>query len=168
MTTGTETGPYVYWIVTGGYGLLIVIIAFWMKRWINLRDAQEEGWAKQGGLVTREMFHQWCAAQQLKCPALAKTGALCDWRFAVADKGGVLTKNEHTSMCKEIIMEVSNHWADRLEELFNHHREWVGQELKIITTQQSALNTLIQNQMKTEKGRWERHDEMKGRMPDTN
>ena len=79
------------------------------------------------------------------------------------EKGGPLTKGEHTAICKEITKEVANHFSDRIEELFDHHREWVGQELKLIAQEQGSIRDLLKRQIKTEAGRWDQHSERIGK-----
>ena len=81
--------------------------------------------------------------------------------------GGLLTKNEHTildeknvSICKEMVRELANNFGERMEEMFEHHRVWVGQELKILSAQTTTVLSVLKKQMETENGRWEEHDEM--------
>jgi hypothetical protein len=134
---------FYYWISTGVITFLFLITAFWVKRWITRWDKQEEIWQKQGGLVTRDQVQTWCDGQRIKCPAIISISSLSDWREKMGEKGGPLTKGEHTALCKEITKEVGDGFAERIEELFEHHREWVGQELKIISNEQSALKSLV-------------------------
>jgi len=157
------TSQFLYWMMTGGVTLLMFVVLFWVKRWINARDRQEEEWLRQGGIVTRERYYAWCEAQKTKCPAIVMAGTLSTWREGMVEKGGPLTKSEHTDLCKEITSEAADRFTEKLEELFKHHREWVSQELKIIQTEQGALSRLVKEQMRTEDGRWVLHDEMKSK-----
>lgn len=158
------TEPWVFWTVTGGITIVFIVSWFWIKKWIN---GQDEKWdwlhrreteekkvlIEKGGVVTREMYYAWCQQQQGKCPACMGIRSLQDWRNGMGEKGGVMTKGEHTSLCKEITREVSNHFTERIEEMFVHHREWVGQELKIISKETATLVRLVEQQMKGEGGR---------------
>lgn len=155
--------PTLYWLTTGGITILFSIVTFWVKRWIGQQDRQQEEWLKQGGVVTRERLEIFCNQSRSKCPAGAGFNLLCDWREGIMDKGGPLARNEHTAICKEITKEVANHFTDRIEELFNHHREWVGQELKLIIQEQSSLRDLVKRQIRVEANRWDQHDERAGK-----
>jgi hypothetical protein len=152
-----------HWLVTAGITVLFGIIAFWVKRWINMQDRLQEDWLRQGGVVTREKFGFLCEQARSNCIAGNSYGALCDWRENIMEKGGPLTKGEHTAICKEITKEVANHFSDRIEELFDHHREWVGQELKLIAQEQGSIRDLLKRQIKTEAGRWDQHSERIGK-----
>lgn len=131
------------WGFRGLITLLFIILWFWTKRWINQqdsrwekhdrdRDNEREVWAIAGGLVTREQYYAWCANQRAGCSALNGFKTLQAWRENAMEKGGILLKNEHSLICKEITNEVADKFCDRLDEMLKHHREWVGQELKIL------------------------------------
>jgi hypothetical protein len=164
----------ILWIASGLLficGVLITLI------WNDFRKKVEEikreankfsEWLKkmgeeEGGLVTRELYFQWCRDQQTKCPACGGYQTLTQWRNGLMDKGGVMTKGEHTPLCKEITREVADSFCAKLDELFAHHREWVGQELKIISGQSKILLTLFKKQISEEDLKWEEHDADKRR-----
>lgn len=127
--------PYLDWAFKGLITILFVINWFWVKRLIARQDEREKGWETAGGLVTREQYYSWCASQQAKCPI----NALQTWRNGMFDKGGALTRMDHTAMCKEVTKEVMDHFCNRMDELFVHHREWVGQEFKLIRAEISNV-----------------------------
>jgi len=120
------------WLLTGIITILVVANWFWIKRWINGRDEKEKEWEKQGGLVTREMYFAWCKTQQDKCPACEAHQILNQWRNGMLEKGGIMLKGEHTALCKEITKEVTEGFCNKIDALFEHHREWVAQELKLL------------------------------------
>ena len=165
MGDATVNHQTLYWITTGSATVLFSIVTFWIKRWIGQQDRQQEEWLRQGGVITREKLDIYCHASQKNCPAGIGYDTLCDWRENIMEKGGPLARNEHTAICKEITKEVANHFSDRIEELFDHHREWVGQELKLIAQEQGSIRNLIKSQMRTEAGRWDQHDERIGKPP---
>jgi len=127
------------WLLTGLITVLMIVTWFFFKRWMAEQDGkwknyeqevkrEKDEWLRAGGLVTREMYYAWCQVQQSKCPACVGYRVLTDWRNGMLDKGGVMLKSEG----KEIIKEVTDGFCQRLDELFEHHREWVGQELKLL------------------------------------
>ena|SRR3972149_8863317 len=126
------TAELVRWLVTGLVTALMIVNWFWFKRWISQQDKERQEWIRAGGLVTREMYFNWCKDQQGKCSALGAYRQLTDWRNAIADKGGILMTNEHSVICKEITKEVAERFCERLDEMLTYHREWVGQELKLL------------------------------------
>lgn len=125
----------VNWIITGGVSILFFILWFWVKRYISQQDREQEAWAKAGGVVTREKFFEWCNQHQASCPACFGFRQMTDWRDGMFDKGGPLTKGEHTMMCKEIVKETMLNITEKLDQLFEHQREWVGQELRLLRTE---------------------------------
>jgi hypothetical protein len=113
------------WGFRGLLTLLFIVLWFWTKRWVNQhddrwvkhdkeRDLEREAWAVAGG------------------SAVSGFKTLQAWRDSIMDKGGAMLKNEHSILCKEITREVTDKFCDRVDEMFEHHREWVGQELKLL------------------------------------
>lgn len=125
----------VNWIITGGVSILFFILWFGVKRYISQQDMQQEAWAKAGGVVTREKLSEWCAQHQASCPACRSLKQMTDWRDNMFEKGGPLTKTEHTMICKEIVKETMLNITEKLDQLFEHQREWVGQELRLLRTE---------------------------------
>lgn len=150
---------WVFWLATGGISIIFFLLWFWVKRWIGEMDIEKEAWKKEGGLLTRDKFFEWCQNNREGCPAGKQIKAMMEWKNGVLEDGGFMPREEHTQICKEITREISNHFTDRIKELFDNHRQWVAQELKLITKEQEVLNKLVREQIKTESGRWDGHDE---------
>lgn len=147
---------WLYWAVTGGITVVFAIMAFWVKKWINEIDSERKDFRKNGGLLTRD----WCQKIRDKCIACQHIKELEEWRKEASNDGGLMGRGEHTELCREITKELTNHFTERIKEMFDHHRTWVAQELRLITKEQEVMNKLIKEQMKTESGRWDDHDEM--------
>ena len=130
-----EIKDTINWIITGGVSILFFILWFWFKRYIYKQDRQQESWEEAGGVVTREMFFKWLVQHQASCHANHYIKQIIDWRDAMLEKGGPLTKSEHTTLCKEIVKETMINITEKLDQLFEHQREWVGQELKLLRTE---------------------------------
>jgi len=133
---------WIVWLSQGVISMLLVIVSFWIRRWINQLDQERATWIKEGGLITRTMFHELLREEQLKCPAIKTLQGLSDWRNDVLDRGGIMTKPEHAAICKENTREIADNFYRRLDELFEHHREWVGQELRLIRVEISKAKEL--------------------------
>lgn len=179
MTDLAEHIGTVIWIAGGLLficGILIGLV--WNDNKKNIAEAKRIGgefaaWLKkigleEGGIVTRKQYYDWCSVQQQKCPAAGGFGALTEWRNGMLEKGGVLTRAEHTflddrslAICKEMVKELGNHFSEKMETCFEHHREWVGQELRLLSSQTDGVLKLLKQQMETENGRWADHDEMR-------
>jgi hypothetical protein len=149
-----------YWAITGGMSLMMGIIAFWVKRWINSQDTERDKWNSEGGLMTRDTFFRFCRGNRDECPAVRHVLELQAWQTKLSEDGGLMPRLEHAELCKEITREVTENIMDRLKEMFDNHRVWVGQELRLITQQQELVAKLVKDQMKAEDGRWGQHDEM--------
>lgn len=132
----------VLWIASGLLvicGILIGLIWNDLKKKIG--ELKEEAkrfseWLKkkgeEGGIVTRNLFYNWCSEQQNKCQAATICRSLNDWRNSMLDKGGIMSKMEHSVICKDITKEVTEHFCERIDELLEHHRQWFEQELKLL------------------------------------
>jgi len=131
---------WISWLLQGLITVPLLILWFWVKRWINGWDERVKEWEREGGLITREVLANHCRNQQEKCPAFSGYKTLSDWRDHTLDKGGILSKSEHSAICKEITKETMAHFDKRIEELFDYHREWIAQELKLIRTEISSIN----------------------------
>ncbi len=151
--------PHAQWFITGGFTLLLGIVVFWVKRWINQLDTERQDWTKAGGLVTRDTFFLWCGEQRGKCPACAQIKNIVAWKDGVLEDGGFMPRQEHTELCKEITKELATHFTTQIKEMFENHRQWVSQELKLITKEQEVVVKLLKDQIKSENGRWSEHDE---------
>lgn len=64
-----------------------------------------------------------------------------EWRNATLEKGGALTRTEHSEICERVVERM----AERLDECFDHHREWVAQELRLV---QSSISDQIGRALK--------------------
>jgi hypothetical protein len=127
------------WLLTGLITVLMILNFFWFKRWIGQQDEkwktheeqtkeQMDEWLRAGGVVTRENYYTWCQSQMSKCPACLGYRILTDWRNGMSDKGGIMLKTEG----KELVKELTENFCEKIDQLFEHHREWVGQELKLL------------------------------------
>lgn len=130
---------WMVWVIQGIIGLLVVMNSFWIKRWIGAWDAQKKQWDEEGGVVTREDHFAWCGQNQEKCPAFLGFKMLVDWRNGMLEKGGPLTRMEHTAVCKEISKEIGDHFCERLDEMFEHHRTLVSKEFELLRKEISQL-----------------------------
>jgi len=127
---------WVVWLTQGLIFILFLVVWFWIKRWVNQQDDRwkkyEEEWMNQGGVVTRNKFFDWCLEGKSKCAALISYGTLIEWRNTMLSKGGPMVKEEFLALSKEMNKEVNEKFCERIDELFEHHREWVGQEMKLL------------------------------------
>ena len=128
----------VMWILSG---LLVIMGVLIGLIWNDLRDQLREikadalkfsAWLlennKEGGIVTREKYFQWCNENRMKCPAFSEVDIISRWKTNMLEKGGVLTKTEHEVLCQNITEKL----MCRVDESFNRHREWVGDHLVLI------------------------------------
>ena len=123
---------WIIWLVQGLIVVLLIVVWFWFKRWINQQDEERQGWVREGGLITREKYFNFCKDQQSRCPACGAYRILMEWRNGMLDKGGVMLKGEYLALSKEMTKEMTENFCERIDELFEHHRQWVGQELKLL------------------------------------
>lgn len=127
------------WALTGLITILVVVNWFWIKQWIASKDYREKEWERQGGLVTRNLYFAWCKEQQSKCPACGTAKMLGEWRNGMGADGGPLTKGEHTTICKEVI----EAFGERLCQEFEHHRNLMAGELKLLRTEVALVKSEI-------------------------
>lgn len=133
----------ILWITSGLLSVCGILIALhWSDMRSKVREAKTEAakfteWFKKigiehGGLVTRDLHFEWCKDQQSRCPACGGFKVLTDWRNGMSEKGGVMTRNEHVVIDKEVTRDMTELLCERMEEFFKQHRTWVAQELKIV------------------------------------
>lgn len=147
---------HIYWAITGGITLVFGVTIFWIKKWINEIDSERIAFKKNGGVLTRE----WCQRIRDKCIACDHIKELQEWKKEASEDGGLMQRGEHTEVCREITKELTNRFTERIKDMFDNHRTWVAQELRLITKEQEVMSKLIREQMKTESGRWDGHDEV--------
>lgn len=128
-------------IVEGIIILLIVVNWFWVKRYIHRHDEQEKVWGKEGGVVTRQLHYLLCNDHQAKCLSLANYKAIENWKEDLIRDGGVLTKNEHAGLCNDVV----EGFGAKLTKEFEHHRELMAAELKLIRGEITLVRSEIAN-----------------------
>ena len=119
------------WIFWGLTALIVgqsAVIWWWVSNWISKWDNWKKEVEKAGGFVTREQWFRWCGEKQGLCPIASSTKVVSDWRNAMLEKGGVLTRMEHTDICEHVAEKL----VERVDECFESHRGWVAQELKLV------------------------------------
>jgi len=117
--------------------LLAGLVLFFTKRWINRVDKILD---RNGGVATLEDIEKFYEKHIDSCPAVANIKVLCEWRDATLDKGGILNRTEHSQMCKEVTKDVLAYFDKRIGELFNSHKEWMAQELRVIRTEINSIS----------------------------
>lgn len=92
------------WIEWAFRTLLILLVAgnlFWIKRWIQRVEEWQRNHDKRveidvkeqlkaGGLVTRDLWFEFCQGVRDKCPILLLTS----WKEAISNEGGVMTRKD--------------------------------------------------------------------------
>jgi|YelNatPaOPRAMG01_1025707.scaffolds.fasta_scaffold76636_3 hypothetical protein len=117
--------------------LLAGLVLFFTKRWINRVDKILD---RNGGVATLEDIEKFYEKHIDSCPAVSNIKVLCEWRDATLDKGGILNRTEHSQMCKEVTKDVLAYFDKRIGELFNSHKEWMAQELRVIRTEINSIS----------------------------
>jgi hypothetical protein len=128
----TMSADLLRWLITAFITVLVGINFFWIKRYISRQDDRDKKWEDAGGVVTRDMYFKWCKENQAGCPACESYRLLMDWRTSMMEKGGVMTKGEHTVLCKEITKEVGDHLCERLDEMFANQEKLVAKEFQLL------------------------------------
>jgi hypothetical protein len=120
----------IIWIYAAAINVLILILWWVVKRWVNNIDTWRGDAAKGGGFMTRDQYFEWCKPQQAKC----REGLECrvddveQWRDTIMEKGGPLPKLEHDDLCEKRTNKI---WQ-QVEASLNHQRELIAGELKLI------------------------------------
>ncbi len=97
---------------------------------------------EQGGrLVTEKLHFEWCKEQQANCQACESYRLLMDWRRIMEDKGGIMLKPEHATLCKE----VTDHFCKRLDEMLDTNQKLFSKEMQLVAKEFQLLRTEIKN-----------------------
>lgn len=127
-------------------GIIVVLwggLLWFAKRSINKFDEWKDGidkWIKgssdKGGLVTRDDFFAWCDQKQGKCSkeVRCELADIFNWRDSIMQKGGPISLVDHIAACEKASEKAANSFAKKIDDTYLHHREWVADQLRIMTS----------------------------------
>lgn len=110
---------------------------FWVKRWINAREKwedkhqeKEETYLKEGGIVTRDKFFEFCGGMMAKCPLFDRVSHIINWKTEIFSKGGAMTKDDHSLSEEKLV----TRFISGVKDFFSEHNRMVDDRLAGIKT----------------------------------
>jgi hypothetical protein len=131
MTTHVQIDLALFWkILIGVLSGMVLIVGWWVKRWINRWDKWKEDVDKKGGVVTRDDHFYWCKPMQETCKheIYCRIEAIEDWRSDIMEKGGPLPKFEHADLCEKVTGKI----FQQIEASLNQQHKLVDSKLQLI------------------------------------
>jgi len=96
---------------------------------------------KEGGVVSRQKYFEWCKKAQEECPIGTEIKELHHWRMNIMEEGGIMTTKEHQ------ITDYSSHekLIKKMEASFYSQRGWVEDRLNLVKAEleKSILQAIV-------------------------
>lgn len=134
---------FIWKIALSFISVLALIVAFFVRDWMQSFSHWRKESEQRGGFVTREQYFNW---------ANEGIAEIDNWRDAMLEKGGALTVQAHEKICEKKNAETRELFSEKIDQSIRHFNELIKKDFDILkrdlTIEMLKVNDTVKQMVK--------------------